>query len=244
MSLMQWEVIGTFAALLTTFGFVPQMRKILRTKSAADVSPGTLLQFGLGTFLWLLYGWHLQNNIIIVSNAVAFLILIVAIGLFLKYRTATSRQPVLSTPSIVTADDVGKYIQNEDYIIQERAADSLGSAGKLNIAVYGSNGGYPQSEEDYATRSCRDLRIITATAGEILELLSKSEGMEIQLIGKLSSSGYKCMTIYGRNEDIPCLDEAIRHLDRSGVIDLKHWERVGTDSVFLVYGPGDSIITL
>ncbi len=244
MSLMQWEVIGTFAALLTTFGFVPQIRKILRTKSAKDISPGTLLQFSLGTFLWLLYGWHLQNNIIIVSNAVSFLILMGAIGLVLKYRTATSRQPALLATSTVTADDVGKYIPNEDYIIQERATDSLGNADKLNVAVCGSNGDSPQSEKDYATRSCKDLRTITATAGEILELLSKSEGMEIQLIGKLSSSGYKCMTIYGRSEDVPCLDEAIRHLDSSGIIDLKHWERVGTDSVFLVYGPDDNIITL
>ena len=247
MSLMQWEVIGSCAALLTTFCFVPQILKILQTKAVADVSPYTLLQFCLGTFLWLLYGLHLQDNIIIISNIVSFLISIVAIGLFLKYRKVTQRQSILLDSSIVPAYDVERHIQNitdEDYAIRERAGDYPGTAGKLNLAVYGLTGGYPQSGKDSATRSCKDLRTITATAGEILELMSKSDGMVIQLIGKLSSSGYKCMTIYGRTEDFPCLDEAIRHLDSSGIIDLKHWERIGMDSVFLVYGPGDSITTL
>jgi MtN3 and saliva related transmembrane protein len=45
-----------------------------------------LLQFCLGMFLWLLYGLHIQDNILIVANVVSFFSLIVAIGLFLKYR--------------------------------------------------------------------------------------------------------------------------------------------------------------
>jgi MtN3 and saliva related transmembrane protein len=83
---MHWELIGSSAAVLTMFGFVPQIFKIYKTKSVADVSLFMLLQFCLGMFLWLLYGLHIQDNILIVANTVSFLSLIVAIGLFLKYK--------------------------------------------------------------------------------------------------------------------------------------------------------------
>ncbi|MFZ3147449.1 MAG: SemiSWEET transporter [Methanothrix sp.] len=83
---MQWELIGSGAAVLTMFGFLPQILKIYKTKSVADVSLGMLLQFCLGMFLWLLYGLHIHDNILIVANIVSFSSLIVAIGLFLKYR--------------------------------------------------------------------------------------------------------------------------------------------------------------
>jgi len=83
---MQWELVGSAAALLTMFGFIPQIAKIYRTESVADVSLFMLLQFSLGVFLWLLYGIHIQDRIIIVSNVVSFLTLIVAIGLYIKYR--------------------------------------------------------------------------------------------------------------------------------------------------------------
>jgi MtN3 and saliva related transmembrane protein len=83
---MQWELIGSGAAILTMFGFVPQIIKIYRTKSVEDVSLIMLLQFSLGMLLWLLYGLHLKDNILIVANAVSFFSLTIAIGLFLKYR--------------------------------------------------------------------------------------------------------------------------------------------------------------
>ena len=83
---MQWELIGSLAAILTMFGFVPQILKMHRTQSVADVSLFMLLQFCLGMFLWLLYGWHLQDYILIVANVISFSTLIVAIGIFLKYR--------------------------------------------------------------------------------------------------------------------------------------------------------------
>ena len=83
---MHWELVGSAAAILTMFGFVPQILKIYRTESVSDVSLFMLLQFSIGVFLWLLYGMHLQNNILIVSNAVSFLTLIIAAGLYIKYR--------------------------------------------------------------------------------------------------------------------------------------------------------------
>ena len=83
---MQWELVGSGAALLTMFGFVPQIFKIYRTESVEDVSLLMLLQFFVGIFLWLLYGIHIQDKILIISNVVSFITLVVAIGLYFKYR--------------------------------------------------------------------------------------------------------------------------------------------------------------
>ncbi|HQE88272.1 MAG TPA: SemiSWEET transporter [Methanothrix sp.] len=79
-------MIGSSAAVLTMFGFVPQILKIHRTRSVEDVSLWMLLQFSLGIFLWLLYGLHIRDNILIVANAVSFATLTVANILFVKYR--------------------------------------------------------------------------------------------------------------------------------------------------------------
>ena len=78
---MHWELVGSAAAILTMFGFVPQILKIYRTKSVADVSLFMLLQFSAGLFLWLLYGMHIQDMILIISNAVSFLTLLIAVGI-------------------------------------------------------------------------------------------------------------------------------------------------------------------
>jgi MtN3 and saliva related transmembrane protein len=83
---MNWEIVGAVAATLTMFGFVPQIMKIYRTKSVDDVSLTMLVQYSVGIFLWMLYGFYLNNNILIVSNFVSFSTLVVAVGMYLKYR--------------------------------------------------------------------------------------------------------------------------------------------------------------
>ena len=82
---MQWYVIGTAAALLTTFGFVPQVIKMFRTKSVRDISLPTFIQFSIGMSLWALYGFHLRDVVIISANGIGVLILVIAIVLYLCY---------------------------------------------------------------------------------------------------------------------------------------------------------------
>jgi len=81
-----WQVVGSAAATLTMFGFVPQIQKILKTHSAKDVSLPMLLQFSLGVTLWTLYGVHIKDNIVIFANIVSLTTLIIAIGLYFKYK--------------------------------------------------------------------------------------------------------------------------------------------------------------
>ena len=83
---MFWEMIGITAATLTMFGFVPQVIKILRTKSAKDVSPITLIQFSLGTLLWTAYGLHLKDKIIVVANIFTLLTLLFAVILYIRFK--------------------------------------------------------------------------------------------------------------------------------------------------------------
>jgi MtN3 and saliva related transmembrane protein len=82
---MLWEILGFLAAFLTMFGFLPQVIKIYRTKSVKDLSLLAIIQFMLGIFLWLIYGIHLKNAVIILANSVTFLVLLAALVLFLKY---------------------------------------------------------------------------------------------------------------------------------------------------------------
>ncbi len=87
---MQWYLIGSMAAPLTMFGFVPQVIKMFRTKSVEDVSVVMLAQFSIGVFLWFLYGVHLADIIIIIANLVTFVTLITAMGLYFYYNRGTS----------------------------------------------------------------------------------------------------------------------------------------------------------
>jgi MtN3 and saliva related transmembrane protein len=83
---MEWYLIGTAAATLTTFGFVPQIIKMHKIKSSRDVSLATLYQFSCGVILWVLYGIHLGDVIIIAANIISFATLAVAIAMYYHYN--------------------------------------------------------------------------------------------------------------------------------------------------------------
>jgi MtN3 and saliva related transmembrane protein len=89
---MLWIVIGVAAASLTMFGFVPQIIKMWKTHSAKDVSGFTLVQFAAGVTLWMFYGVHLKDFIIIGANAVSFTTLIIALGFYLKLNRGIQRK--------------------------------------------------------------------------------------------------------------------------------------------------------
>ena len=81
-----WTVIGIIAALLTSFSYVPQVRKMWRRKSVGDVSNITIFQMSLGCILWLIYGISRTDFIIICANVVAIVTLIIGVVLYYRYR--------------------------------------------------------------------------------------------------------------------------------------------------------------
>ena len=67
---MSTEAIGIAAAVLTTGAYVPQIVRIVRTRSAHDIS---WWMFGIliaGTLLWLWYGIRLVAWPLIIANTV------------------------------------------------------------------------------------------------------------------------------------------------------------------------------
>lgn len=81
-----WLLVAVSAATLTMFGFVPQIIKVLKTKSAHDVSVMTLLQFSIGVSLWAFYGIHLKDIVIIVANIITLITLIVLLLLYQRFK--------------------------------------------------------------------------------------------------------------------------------------------------------------
>jgi MtN3 and saliva related transmembrane protein len=79
-------VIGIVASCLTSFSYVPQVKKMLQRKSVEDVSQLTIYQMVIGCLLWLAYGIYRVDWIIISANIVAISILFTALALYYKYR--------------------------------------------------------------------------------------------------------------------------------------------------------------
>ena len=65
--------IGLAAGFFTTVSFVPQIRKIWKSRSAEDVSRRMFLAIAFGVSLWLVYGILLHQWPIIIWNALSLL---------------------------------------------------------------------------------------------------------------------------------------------------------------------------
>ena len=86
MEFTTWSILGLVAACLTSFAYLPQVRKMWLTKSVRDVSLIALLQFIAGCALWFVYGVARKDPVIVLANATAMLVLVTGLILFLRYR--------------------------------------------------------------------------------------------------------------------------------------------------------------
>jgi MtN3 and saliva related transmembrane protein len=82
--------LGFAAAFLTTAAFVPQLVRVLRLRSAREISLPTFLMFSVGVFLWLLYGLYTGSRPVIASNVVTLVLSLSILILKLRFdRKAT-----------------------------------------------------------------------------------------------------------------------------------------------------------
>jgi MtN3 and saliva related transmembrane protein len=79
------EDIGFVAAFLTTAAFVPQLLRVMKLRSAREISLGTFVMFSVGVFLWLMYGIYTGSRPVIASNVVTLLLSVSILILKLKY---------------------------------------------------------------------------------------------------------------------------------------------------------------
>ena len=68
------DLIGYAAGLLTLLAYVPQVVRLWRTRSVADISLPTFCLLTVGIGLWLLYGMGREAGPVIVANAVGMLL--------------------------------------------------------------------------------------------------------------------------------------------------------------------------
>ena len=79
------ELIGFAAAFCTTTAFVPQLLRVVKLKSARDISLGTFLLFSTGVALWLFYGLYVGSKPVIASNIVTLALSASILALKLRY---------------------------------------------------------------------------------------------------------------------------------------------------------------
>ncbi|MDP3546044.1 MAG: SemiSWEET transporter [Phreatobacter sp.] len=77
--------IGLAAAFVTTFCWLPQAIRIIRTRDTRAISLSAYSAFALGIALWLVYGIALGDLPLILSNTVTLALQLTIVGLKLRY---------------------------------------------------------------------------------------------------------------------------------------------------------------
>jgi len=79
-------IVGYIAGTLTTISFVPQVMRAWKLKETRDLSLAMLLLFAAGILLWTLYGIWTGSLPIIAANVITFFLLIILLGLKIRYH--------------------------------------------------------------------------------------------------------------------------------------------------------------
>lgn len=67
-------ILGLFAGTLTTISFVPQVIKVVKSKSTGDISLLMFVAFTLGVFCWLVYGFMIDDLPVIIANFITLIL--------------------------------------------------------------------------------------------------------------------------------------------------------------------------
>ncbi|MDG1022730.1 MAG: SemiSWEET transporter [Flavobacteriaceae bacterium] len=86
MTPFQIELIGMFAAVLTTSAFIPQVYKIWKTKISDGVSLSMYLSMFIGVASWCVYGFLIGSPSVLIANIVAGLLQLMIIYFKLKFK--------------------------------------------------------------------------------------------------------------------------------------------------------------
>ncbi|HWB31560.1 MAG TPA: SemiSWEET transporter [Acidobacteriaceae bacterium] len=95
----QPELLGFTAAFCTTVAFIPQLVRVIRRRSARDVSLPTFLLFSIGVFLWLVYGIAIGSRPVIASNGLTLLLSVSILALKICYDRRAS-EGMLNQPEM------------------------------------------------------------------------------------------------------------------------------------------------
>ena len=80
------HIIGFLAAFTSTISLIPQVIKMWKTRSVADISTVMILNFLLTSVLWILYGLMITSWSVWVTNIFMLIFAIIMIWLKFKYN--------------------------------------------------------------------------------------------------------------------------------------------------------------
>ncbi|RPI19063.1 MAG: hypothetical protein EHM58_03355 [Ignavibacteriae bacterium] len=78
-------ILGLTAGILTTFAYLPQTIKSIRSKQTKDLSLTMVLMIELGLICWLAYGILISSIPIILANTVSIVLMTIIIIAKLKH---------------------------------------------------------------------------------------------------------------------------------------------------------------
>ena len=79
-------MIGSIAAVLTTFAFLPQVIKVIKTKDTESIALGMYLMQVLGIALWLAHGLIIHDLPLILANSVSFIFSAIILVYKIRYK--------------------------------------------------------------------------------------------------------------------------------------------------------------
>ncbi|HEM2813921.1 SemiSWEET transporter [Streptococcus suis] len=79
-------MIGFVAACLTTFGFLPQVIQVVKTKETQAISLGMYSMSVTGIGLWLILGILIGDAALIVANSISFVLSGIILFYKLRYK--------------------------------------------------------------------------------------------------------------------------------------------------------------
>lgn len=79
-------ILGVLAGSFTTFSYLPQLAKALKTKSTGDLSLYWLSAMSIGLVFWIIYGYMISSFPVIFFNLILIIITLWLLALKLKYK--------------------------------------------------------------------------------------------------------------------------------------------------------------
>lgn len=70
------EIIGFSAGILTTLAFLPQAIKVYKTNQTNDLSLWTFIILFFGVILWTTYGFLINSKCLIITNLFQIILII------------------------------------------------------------------------------------------------------------------------------------------------------------------------
>jgi MtN3 and saliva related transmembrane protein len=83
--MVEWVVLGLIAGALTTSGYIPQIVKGYRTKKMNDVSILMISILCVGMFLWIVYGYMVNDLALLISNIIGTTFLAILVTMKFHY---------------------------------------------------------------------------------------------------------------------------------------------------------------